>query len=109
MKGIGGGETEVPDSLCPCRYLIPCNHMMLSQRWAVKERDCYSVSAARLLALTPVCCSSGITVTLGNQERDYILWSRCSQENTGRSFLVEKGLSLPSGKGAEGSKSHPQG
>ncbi|XP_073661612.1 FHF complex subunit HOOK-interacting protein 1A isoform X8 [Tursiops truncatus] len=63
------------------RYLIPCNHMMLSQRWAVKERDCYSVSAARLLALTPVCCSSGITLTLGNQERDYILWSKCTHES----------------------------
>ncbi|XP_060003745.1 FHF complex subunit HOOK-interacting protein 1A isoform X3 [Lagenorhynchus albirostris] len=65
------------------RYLIPCNHMMLSQRWAVKERDCYSVSAARLLALTPVCCSSGITLTLGNQERDYILWSKCTHESPG--------------------------
>ncbi|KAM8843478.1 FHF complex subunit HOOK-interacting protein 1A isoform 1-T1 [Synchiropus picturatus] len=39
------------------RYLIPCNHMMLSQRRVVKERDCYSVSAARILALTPSCCS----------------------------------------------------
>ncbi|XP_055000663.1 FHF complex subunit HOOK interacting protein 1A [Sorex araneus] len=67
------------------RYLIPCNHMMLSQRWAVKERDCYSVSAAKLLALTPVCCSSGITLTLGNQERDYILWSKCTQESAGSS------------------------
>uniref|UniRef100_A0A8D1H6J9 FHF complex subunit HOOK-interacting protein C-terminal domain-containing protein n=1 Tax=Sus scrofa TaxID=9823 RepID=A0A8D1H6J9_PIG len=65
------------------RYLIPCNHMMLSQRWAVKERDCYSVSAAKLLALTPVCCSSGITLTLGNQERDYILWSKCTQDSPG--------------------------
>ncbi|XP_057582578.1 FHF complex subunit HOOK-interacting protein 1A isoform X2 [Hippopotamus amphibius kiboko] len=65
------------------RYLIPCNHMMLSQRWAVKERDCYSVSAAKLLALTPVCCSSGITLTLGNQERDYILWSKCTLDSPG--------------------------
>ncbi|XP_078222521.1 FHF complex subunit HOOK-interacting protein 1A isoform X4 [Callithrix jacchus] len=65
------------------RYLIPCNHMMLSQRWAVKERDCYSVSAAKLLALTPVCCSSGITLTLGNQERDYILWSKCLHDSSG--------------------------
>ncbi|XP_003790266.1 protein FAM160A1 [Otolemur garnettii] len=65
------------------RYLIPCNHMMLSQRWAVKERDCYSVSAAKLLALTPVCCSSGITLTLGNQERDYILWSKYTHESPG--------------------------
>ncbi|XP_053316547.1 FHF complex subunit HOOK interacting protein 1A [Spea bombifrons] len=42
------------------RYLIPCNHMMVSQRWAVKETDCYSSSAARFLALTPECCSSSI-------------------------------------------------
>lgn len=39
------------------RYLIPCNHMMLSQRRVVRERDCYSVSAAKILALTPACCS----------------------------------------------------
>ncbi|KAM6148013.1 FHF complex subunit HOOK-interacting protein 1A [Erethizon dorsatum] len=65
------------------RYLIPCNHMMLSQRWAVKERDCYSVSAAKLLALTPGCCASGITLTLGNQERDYILWSKCTHDGSG--------------------------
>lgn len=65
------------------RYLIPCHHMMLSQRRALKERDCYSVSAAKLLALTPVCCSSGITLTLGNQERDYILWSKCTQDGSG--------------------------
>ncbi|NXI60258.1 F16A1 protein, partial [Chloroceryle aenea] len=60
------------------RYLIPCNHMMLSQRWAVKERDCYSVSAARLLALTPGCCSTGITLTLENQGKDYILWTKAA-------------------------------
>ncbi|XP_028310861.1 protein FAM160A1 isoform X2 [Gouania willdenowi] len=39
------------------RYLIPCNHIMLSQRRVVRERDCYSISAARILALTPSCCS----------------------------------------------------
>ncbi|CAB1429776.1 unnamed protein product [Pleuronectes platessa] len=39
------------------RYLIPCNHMMLSQRRVVRERDCYSVSAAKFLALTPTCCT----------------------------------------------------
>uniref|UniRef100_A0A8B9F790 Family with sequence similarity 160 member A1 n=1 Tax=Amazona collaria TaxID=241587 RepID=A0A8B9F790_9PSIT len=61
------------------RYLIPCNHMMLSQRCAVKERDCYSVSAAKLLALTPVCCSTGITLTLESQGKDYILWTKAAQ------------------------------
>ncbi|KFO93376.1 Protein FAM160A1, partial [Buceros rhinoceros silvestris] len=60
------------------RYLIPCNHMMLSQRWAVKERDCYSASAAKLLALTPVCCSTGITLTLESQGNDYILWTKAA-------------------------------
>ncbi|KAM9769238.1 FHF complex subunit HOOK-interacting protein 1A [Menidia menidia] len=39
------------------RYLIPCNHMMLSQRRVVRERDFYSGSAAKILALTPSCCS----------------------------------------------------
>ncbi|XP_028262446.1 protein FAM160A1 [Parambassis ranga] len=39
------------------RYLIPCNHMMLSQRRVVRERDSYSVSAAKILVLTPSCCS----------------------------------------------------
>uniref|UniRef100_H3C251 FHF complex subunit HOOK interacting protein 1A n=1 Tax=Tetraodon nigroviridis TaxID=99883 RepID=H3C251_TETNG len=39
------------------RYLIPCNHIMLSQRCVVRERDCYSVSASKILALTPSCCS----------------------------------------------------
>ncbi|NXL87601.1 F16A1 protein, partial [Alectura lathami] len=61
------------------RYLIPCNHLMLSQRRAVKERDCYSVSAAKLLALTPVCCSTGITLTLESQGKDYILWTKAAQ------------------------------
>lgn len=65
------------------RYLVPCNHMMLSQRWAVKERDCYSVSAAKLLALTPGCCASGITLTLGHQERDHILWSKGAHDGSG--------------------------
>ncbi|XP_007549715.1 protein FAM160A1 isoform X1 [Poecilia formosa] len=39
------------------KYLIPCNHMMLSQRRVVRERDFYSGSAAKILALTPSCCS----------------------------------------------------
>nr|XP_020636982.1 protein FAM160A1 [Pogona vitticeps]XP_020636983.1 protein FAM160A1 [Pogona vitticeps]XP_020636984.1 protein FAM160A1 [Pogona vitticeps]XP_020636985.1 protein FAM160A1 [Pogona vitticeps] len=58
------------------RYLIPCSHIMFSQRWAVREKDWYSVSAARLLALTPVCCSSGITLTFERQEKDHILWKK---------------------------------
>ncbi|NWI62639.1 F16A1 protein, partial [Todus mexicanus] len=67
------------------RYLIPCNHMMLSQWCAVKERDYYSASAAKLLALTPVCCSTGITLTLESQGKDYILWTKAAQaKDSGR-------------------------
>lgn len=99
LTGVGVAETE-RSRVVPSRYLIPCNHMMLSQRWAVKERDCYSVSAAKLLALTPVCCSSGITLTLGSQERDYILWSKCTHASSGKrnrlvSDLEMKGCWMP--------------
>ncbi|XP_067848172.1 FHF complex subunit HOOK-interacting protein 1A [Heptranchias perlo] len=58
------------------RYLIPCNHMMLSQRRAVRERDCYSVSAAKLLALTPACCNFGICLAQGEQEGEYFSGSK---------------------------------
>ncbi|XP_072352166.1 FHF complex subunit HOOK-interacting protein 1A [Scyliorhinus torazame] len=58
------------------RYLIPCNHMMLSQRGAVRERDCYSASAAKLLALTPACCNSGIRMIRGEHEGEYFLGSK---------------------------------
>ncbi|XP_029114904.1 protein FAM160A1 [Scleropages formosus] len=58
------------------RYLIPCNHMMLSQRWVVRERDCYSVSAAKILALTPSCCPPELTLTPLRQQLNYILWSK---------------------------------
>ncbi|KAI1887444.1 hypothetical protein AGOR_G00190360 [Albula goreensis] len=58
------------------RYLIPCNHMMLSQRWVVRERDCYSVSAAKLLSLTPSCCSMEPSPPPLRQQLDFILWSK---------------------------------
>ncbi|KAL1023735.1 hypothetical protein UPYG_G00045360 [Umbra pygmaea] len=57
------------------RYLIPCNHMMLSQRRVVKERDCYSVSAAKILALTPSCCPPDHSPPPLRQ-LDSILWSK---------------------------------
>lgn len=57
------------------RYLIPCNHMMLSQRRVLRERDCYSVSAAKFLALTPSCCSPEV-VPPPLRQLDSILWSK---------------------------------
>ncbi|KAI1238434.1 hypothetical protein IHE44_0013163, partial [Lamprotornis superbus] len=43
----------------------------------VKERDCYS--AAKLLVPSPLCCSTGITLTLESQGKDYILWTKPAQ------------------------------
>ncbi|XP_058240583.1 FHF complex subunit HOOK-interacting protein 1A isoform X2 [Hemibagrus wyckioides] len=57
------------------KYLIPCNHMMLSQRRVVNERDCYSVSAAKFLALTPSCCSPDI-VAPPIRQLDSITWTK---------------------------------
>ncbi|MCJ8749071.1 hypothetical protein PDJAM_G00172030 [Pangasius djambal] len=57
------------------KYLIPCNHMMLSQRRVLNERDCYSVSAAKFLALTPSCCSPDI-IAPPIRQLDSITWSK---------------------------------
>ncbi|KAK6324767.1 hypothetical protein J4Q44_G00041090 [Coregonus suidteri] len=70
------------------RYLIPCNHMMLSQRRVVKERDCYSVSAAKILALTPSCCSPEHSPPPLRQ-LDSILWSK-GTDNSPNTGTMEK-------------------
>nr|XP_046260091.1 FHF complex subunit HOOK interacting protein 1B isoform X2 [Scatophagus argus] len=38
------------------RYLLPCNHVMLSQRRAIRETDMYGKSADKFLSLIPECC-----------------------------------------------------
>uniref|UniRef100_A0A671M7X1 Protein FAM160A1-like n=1 Tax=Sinocyclocheilus anshuiensis TaxID=1608454 RepID=A0A671M7X1_9TELE len=62
------------------KYLIPCNHMMLSQRRVLRERDCYSVSAAKFLALTPSCCSPEV-IPPPLRQLDSILWSKGTDES----------------------------
>ncbi|XP_076003903.1 FHF complex subunit HOOK-interacting protein 1A [Genypterus blacodes] len=74
------------------RYLIPCNHMMLSQRRVVRERDCYSVSAAKILALTPSCCPPENSPPPLRQ-LDSILFSKGAENpNTGDATEVEEGF-----------------
>uniref|UniRef100_A0A8D3EGE6 FHF complex subunit HOOK-interacting protein 1B n=1 Tax=Scophthalmus maximus TaxID=52904 RepID=A0A8D3EGE6_SCOMX len=41
------------------RYLLPCTHVMLSQRRAIRETDIYGKSADKFLSLIPECCRSG--------------------------------------------------
>ncbi|XP_046395520.1 FHF complex subunit HOOK interacting protein 1B isoform X2 [Ischnura elegans] len=40
------------------RYLIPCTHVMLSQRKRVGDMSTYNQSALKFLSLSPSCCSS---------------------------------------------------
>lgn len=54
--------------------------MMVSQRWAVKEEDCYSASAAKFLALTPDCCANKTTDNAGRFEKNVIMLSKFRQK-----------------------------
>ncbi|XP_068963977.1 FHF complex subunit HOOK-interacting protein 1B isoform X2 [Petaurus breviceps papuanus] len=38
------------------RYLVPCNHVMLSQKRAVRDLDLYGRAADKFLSLIPRCC-----------------------------------------------------
>lgn len=40
------------------RYLIPCTHILSSQKRTIKEVDFYSKSASKFLSLIPACCDS---------------------------------------------------
>ncbi|XP_034249822.1 UPF0518 protein GI14169 isoform X2 [Thrips palmi] len=39
------------------RHLVPCSHVMVSQRRRVRERDPYCRNAERFLSLAPLCCT----------------------------------------------------
>ncbi|MEQ2162412.1 hypothetical protein GOODEAATRI_019471, partial [Goodea atripinnis] len=42
--------------VCMHVYLLPCTHVMLSQRRAIRETDMYGKSANKFLSLIPECC-----------------------------------------------------
>ncbi|KAL2098192.1 hypothetical protein ACEWY4_007399 [Coilia grayii] len=71
------------------RYLIPCNHMMLSQRAVLRERDCYSVSAAKFLSLTPSCCSPDI-IPPPLRQLDEVVWSKTVDDDDYKAMETEK-------------------
>ncbi|KAK6626133.1 hypothetical protein RUM43_006438 [Polyplax serrata] len=39
------------------KHLVPCNHVMLSQRRRLREVEPYASSALKFLSLSPACCS----------------------------------------------------
>uniref|UniRef100_A0A3P9MDY0 FHF complex subunit HOOK-interacting protein 1B n=1 Tax=Oryzias latipes TaxID=8090 RepID=A0A3P9MDY0_ORYLA len=49
------------------RYLLPCTHVMLSQRRAIRETDMYGKCADKFLSLIPECCRQ---YTAASSERD---------------------------------------
>ncbi|XP_063289354.1 FHF complex subunit HOOK-interacting protein 1B [Pelobates fuscus] len=57
------------------RYLIPCNHVMLSQRRAVKDLDLYSKTADKFLSLIPRCCQKEFLVSQEHEE-EHATWSK---------------------------------
>uniref|UniRef100_A0A8C9WRE4 FHF complex subunit HOOK interacting protein 1A n=1 Tax=Scleropages formosus TaxID=113540 RepID=A0A8C9WRE4_SCLFO len=65
------------------RYLVPCSHMMPSQRRVLREGDYYSVSAARFLSLIPACCLPKPR-PLHTPPLDCILWSKGADGPYGR-------------------------
>ncbi|XP_072256589.1 FHF complex subunit HOOK-interacting protein 1B [Pyxicephalus adspersus] len=57
------------------RYLIPCNHVMLSQRRAVKDLDLYSKTADKFLSLIPQCCRKE-RLACTEREEEHATWSK---------------------------------
>lgn len=66
---------------------------MLSQRRVVRERDCYSVSASKILALTPSCCSPDHSPPPLRQ-LDSILFSKGAETPSSASARGKRGRTL---------------
>uniref|UniRef100_A0A3P8YEM7 FHF complex subunit HOOK-interacting protein 1B n=1 Tax=Esox lucius TaxID=8010 RepID=A0A3P8YEM7_ESOLU len=57
------------------RYLLPCTHVMLSQRRAVRETDLYGKSADKFLSLIPECCRLS-TLPPADREEEPAFWGK---------------------------------
>ncbi|XP_012697804.2 FHF complex subunit HOOK interacting protein 1B isoform X1 [Clupea harengus] len=57
------------------RYLLPCTHVMLSQRRAVRETDIYGKSADKFLSLIPECCHVS-TAPSSDREEEPAFWGK---------------------------------
>ncbi|XP_061485257.1 FHF complex subunit HOOK-interacting protein 1B isoform X2 [Rhineura floridana] len=57
------------------RYLIPCSHVMLSQKRAVKEVDLYGKAASKFLSLIPHCCRPE-SLLPPEREEEHATWSK---------------------------------
>ncbi|XP_021334254.1 FHF complex subunit HOOK-interacting protein 1B isoform X3 [Danio rerio] len=57
------------------RYLLPCTHVMLSQRRAVRETDLYGKSADKFLSLIPECCRI-TSAPSGERDEEPAFWGK---------------------------------
>nr|XP_019960666.1 PREDICTED: FTS and Hook-interacting protein [Paralichthys olivaceus] len=57
------------------RYLLPCTHVMLSQRRAIRETDIYGKSADKFLSLIPECCRLDATPS-AERDEDNAFWGK---------------------------------
>ncbi|NXT33130.1 F16A2 protein, partial [Pelecanoides urinatrix] len=57
------------------RYLLPCSHVMLSQKRAVRDLDIYGKTAAKFLSLVPRCCRPE-SLPPPNREEEHAAWSK---------------------------------
>ncbi|KAM9335760.1 FHF complex subunit HOOK-interacting protein 1A-like [Symphorus nematophorus] len=58
------------------RYLIPCSHLSRKQHCALKQRDCYSSSAASFLLLMPSWCPVNFNSINTNSHSEHIHWPK---------------------------------
>ncbi|KAL6118325.1 fhip1a [Pungitius sinensis] len=56
------------------RYLVPCSHLSVKQRSALRRRDCCSFSAASFLLLSPPWCAG--TLLGSGSPSEHIHWPR---------------------------------
>lgn len=61
------------------RYLLPCTHVMLSQRRAIRETDMYGKSADKFLALIPECCRLSAAPS-ADRDEDSAFWGKGEQQ-----------------------------
>ncbi|GAA6219676.1 FTS and Hook-interacting protein homolog [Lates japonicus] len=57
------------------RYLLPCTHVMLSQRRAIRETDIYGKSADKFLSLIPECCRMN-SAPSAERDDDNAFWGK---------------------------------
>uniref|UniRef100_A0A3Q3J1G0 FHF complex subunit HOOK-interacting protein 1B n=1 Tax=Monopterus albus TaxID=43700 RepID=A0A3Q3J1G0_MONAL len=61
------------------RYLLPCTHVMLSQRRAIREIDIYGKSADKFLSLIPECCRLNVASS-AERDEDSASWGKGEQQ-----------------------------